>query len=364
MLDLPQRVPRTNSKHILLVVLLIGTTFSLSGPGTWEYLLDRKLLCTYQLTKMACAELKAEPSSEPSIEIISEVLEELVLKEVRCLEKELGRGAYGKVYTIKYDNAVYAAKEIHSLLVEVANPEEKQQLRHSFLHECYKCSVLHHPNIVRFVGVHYPHGDRSSIPAMVMELMDDSLTNFVKKSRISLKIKSSILHDVAFGLSYLHCHHPPIVHRDLSPNNVLITCDTVAKISDLGVAKVIKADSKMTKSKLTQAPGCADFMPPEALESSPKYSVCLDIFSYGGIVLHVVNQEWPTPEIQVRRNCRNDKLIALTEVQRRKKYLDDMKDGAEMLKPLVKLCLDNNPIKRPKMAVLFKMLEPFKVSVQ
>ena len=86
---------------------------------------------------MACA--------EPSVDFISEALQQLVLKEVKCLDKELGRGAYGKVYTVKYGDAIYAAKEIHSLLVEVANPEEKRQLRHNFLHECYKCSVLHHP---------------------------------------------------------------------------------------------------------------------------------------------------------------------------------------------------------------------------
>ena len=299
--------------------------------------------------------------AEPSIDIISEALQEL--KDVRCLDKELGRGSYGKVYTVKYSNVVYAAKEIHSLLVEVATDEEKRKLRNNFLRECYSCSVLDHPNIVRFIGVYYPHGDRSMIPAMVMELMDESLTNFVKKSPISLKMKSSILHDVASGLKYLHRYYPPIIHRDLSPNNVLMSSDMVAKISDLGVAKVVKADGKMTNNKLTQAPGCADFMPPEALEFPPKYNVSLDIFSYGGIVLHVSTQKWPSPEVAKKRNSKNDKLIALSELQRREKYLDEMKDGVEMLKPLVKLCLKDNPNKRPTIDVVFKMLEPFKVSV-
>ena len=302
---------------------------------------------------MACA--------ETSIDTISEALQELVLKDVVPTDnKELGRGAYGKVYTVKYCGRNYAAKEIHSLLVEEANPEEMQKLKNDFLRECYNCSILDHPHIVRFMGVYYPHGENSIIPVMVMELMNDSLTEFVKRSRASLKTKSSILHDVGFGLSYLHCRSQPIIHRDLSPNNILLTCDLVAKISDLGVAKVVKADSKMTKSKLTQAPGCVDFMPPEALESCPKYSVSLDIFSYGGIVLHVVNQEWPSPENPVRRS-RNDKLIALSEVERREKYLNMMEDDAEILKSLVKACLHNNPNKRPKIATIFKMLEPFKV---
>jgi len=297
-----------------------------------------------------------------SIDIISEELQKLILKEVTSLDKELGRGAYGRVYTVKYRETVYAAKEIHSLLLEVANPEEKQEMRHNFLRECYNCSILHHPNIVCFIGIYYPQGNEAVFPAMVMELMDDSLTKFVKKSHITLKIKSSILHDVARGLSYLHCHHPPIIHRDLSPNNVLMSCDLVAKISDLGVAKVVKADSKMTKNMLTQVPGCVDFMPPEALDSSPKYGITLDIFSYGGIVLHVVNQVWPTPESSVKQS-HNYKPIALTEVQRRQVHLDNMKDGAELLKPLVIACMNNNPDKRPKTAAIFNMLEPFKVLI-
>ena len=302
-------------------------------------------------------------SSKTSIDTISKALQELVLTGVTSLEQpELGRGAYGKVFTVRYCGTDYAAKEIHSLLVESANPEEKQDMKNNFLRECYNCSVLSHPNIVRFIGLYYPPKHDSLFPAMVMELMDDSLTNFVKKPIINLKIKSSILHDVSNGLDYLHSHNPPVIHRDLSPNNVLISHDLVAKISDLGVAKVLKADSKMTTNRLyTQAPGCIDFMPPEALESKPIYSVSLDIFSYGGIVLHVMNQEWPSPESQVKRDAKTDKLIALSEVERCQKHLDKMKDEANVLKPLVKACLNNNPSKRPKLSAIFKMLEPLKV---
>ena len=94
---------------------------------------------------------------------------------------------------------------------------------------------------------------------------------------------------MAQGLWYLHAHHPPIVHRDLSPNNVLLTSQFVAKISDLGVAKVIQTDNKKKK---TRAPGIVDFMPPETLLESPEYEPPLNVFSYGGVNLLVVNQEW------------------------------------------------------------------------
>ena len=289
-------------------------------------------------------------------------LQNLTLTGVTSLNQELGRGAYGKVFTVKYREKTYAAKEIHSLLLEVANPEEKRKIKNTFLRECYHCSLLSHPNIVRFVGVYYT--ERNSVfPVMIMELMDESLTHYVKKPNISMKMKASILYDVAFGLNYLHSYNPPIIHRDLSPNNILLSRDSVAKISDLGVAKVVQADSRATQTMLTKAPGTADFMPPESFEEMPNYETSLDIFSYAGIVLHVVNQDWPSPTNQVHINPKTGKGTVLSEVERRQAHLNKMKDRAEVLKPLVKACLHNLPSKRPKITAVFKMLEPLKVSI-
>ena len=297
-----------------------------------------------------------------SIDDITIALQNLTLTNVTPLDKELGRGAYGKVFMVKYCENIYAAKEIHSLLLEVANQEETQKIKNDFLRECYHCSVLRHPNIVRFVGVYYPKRN-SLFPVMVMELMAESLTHYVKKPDISMKMKASILYDVAFGLNYLHSYNPPIIHRDLSPNNILMSRDSIAKISDLGVARVVRADNRATQTMLTKAPGTVDFMPPESLGEMVDYDTSLDVFSYAGIVLHVVNQEWPSPTTQVRLDQRTGKLTALTEVKRRQAHLDKMKGGGEVLKPLVKACLNNLPAKRPTIAAVFKLLEPLKVSI-
>ena len=96
-----------------------------------------------------------------------------------------------------------------------------------------------------------------------MELMDTGLTSFIEKNRskITMNTKLSILHDVSLGLSYLHGRRPAVIHRDLSSNNVLLSKGhLVAKISDLGMAKMIRADSKQTRSRLTTAPGTLHFM--------------------------------------------------------------------------------------------------------
>ena len=140
---------------------------------------------------------------------------------------ELGRGAYGIVYAVKYCQTICAAKQIHSILVEGVGQVEMQRTIKSFMREYQQCSILCHPNVIQFrLGVYYPTGgggaNRMQLPVMVMEMMADSLTSFVEKhEKIPVHIKYSIVHDVSLGLCYLHNYDPPIVHHDLSPNNVL-----------------------------------------------------------------------------------------------------------------------------------------------
>ena len=276
--------------------------------------------------------------------------------------KELGRGAYGKVYVVKYCKMTCAAKEIHGILVEDVGEIERARTIQSFVVECRQCSKLRHPNIVQFLGIYYPTGadgatNKMRLPVMVMEMMLDSLTSFVKKPDIPIRIKYSIVHDVSLGLCYLHHHDPPIVHRDLSPNNVLLTTHYVAKISDLGVAKVIKADSKKT---MTKVPGTVDFMPPEALKNSPVYGPPMDVFSFAGIILHTFNQEWPNPIDPVYFNPKTRKQKALSEIERRQQHLDKMTREAKELRPLVEECLDYDPAVRPNIETVSDRIETSK----
>ena len=279
----------------------------------------------------------------------------LRLKGVTEIERdELGRGAYGRVYAVKYCQTICAAKEIHSILVEGVGQVEMQRTIQSFMWECRQCSTLRHPNVIQFLGVYYPTrgggANRIRLPVMVMEMMADSLTSFVDKhEKIPVRIKYSIVYDVSLGLCYLHNHDPPIVHRDLSPNNVLLTAHHVAKISDLGVAKVIKADSRKT---MTKAPGTVDFMPPEALDDTPEYGPPMDVFSFAGIILHTFNQQWPCPSKQVQFDPKTRRRVALSELERRQQYLDKMIGEAEVLRPLVEECLDDDPAVRPTIATV------------
>ena len=312
--------------------------------------------------KETVAQLKEEV---PEFKDIIPELKDVTLKGVIPLNDELGHGAYGSVFKVKYGQVMYAAKKIHPILIENVGSEEKQRIKDDFIRECLCCSGFRHPNIVKFVGVYYDSA-QSNLPMMVMELMDTSLTKFMEnnKGQITTQTKMQILHDVAQGLSFLHNHKPQILHRDLSSNNVMLTrCQIAAKIGDLGVAKVVRADNRQTKSKLTTAPGTLHFMPPEALiDDNPMYGTPIDVFSFGCVALHVFSEEWPNPSGQKMIDPLTDELVALSEVKRRQKYLDTMIGKAAVLREMIEKCLSDNPKKRPPIQEVSAFIEPLKVS--
>ena len=205
------------------------------------------------------------------------------------------------------------------------------------------------PNTLFIIsGVYYPATDQYRLPVMVMEKMHCSLRDLVEKyDNIPLNVKLSILSEVSLGLRYLHSRNPPIVHRDLTPNNILLGGHLEAKITDLGVAKVVKTESQKT---MTRIPGTPDYMPPEALSVRPVYGTSLDVFSYGGVILNTITQLWPQPTDLIQFNPDTGKRELVSEVARRQHYLDRMTGDAADLKPLVMSCLDDHPKYRPTAA--------------
>ena len=268
-----------------------------------------------------------------SNERLEEDLCRLRLSEVtRTSTKELGRGSYGTVFQVDVNGTLCAAKEMHPILAS-------DKCKHYFLTECVHSSQLLHPNLVQFIGIHYP-SPGTEVPWMIMELMYISLTGLIEnyeKKDIPLNFKLSILVDVSQGLQFLHSKN--IAHRDLSSNNVLLTRHFVAKIADLGMAKFIEGGSQ----KHTLAPGILMFMPPEALSVESVYGFPIDMFSLGCVTIHLVSMQWPTPRPIYTKQQDDDtgKMIALTE-QERSEYFVKFKQ-IPALKKVVEKCLQNDP---------------------
>ena len=260
-------------------------------------------------------------------------------------ERNIGDGSYATVVPLGFRGLKCAGKKLHTIFFENASPQEKEHMIDRFQEECQLLGRLKHPNIVQFLGVHFEDG--SDLPVLVMEFLHCTLSECVDRYGVlPEQVGTGILDDVATGLCYLHGHRPPIVHRDLSANNVLLSSNMTAKISDLGVAKILNL-TPARMSQMTKCPGTLSYMPPEALRERPSYDAKLDCFSVGVMILHVLCGRWPYPSEPTRVDPNNrKKVIGLTEAERREEYFQQVR-GDHPLVELIRGCLDNDPPQRP-----------------
>ena len=270
---------------------------------------------------------------------------------------QIGRGANGRILEAKWEGAVVAFKKIHSIFTNEVSDLEFQSFKRSFLRECEQSSRLRHPNIVRFFGIYHPPCAR--VPSLVMERLHCSLTSLLENNPVvPIGTKIWIIKDVALGLRYLHTRNPPIIHRDLSSNNVLLSKGMEGKIGDLGTARLL---DPRRQSRMTKAPGTVDFMPPEALANvtSIHYGKELDVFSFGCVMLHTLSHEWPTPSEAVIINPDTGLVTGgRSEVERRSRYFERIdRSRSDMFIPLIESCLSNLSKKRPSIVRVCDQLE-------
>ena len=160
---------------------------------------------------------------------------------------------------------------------------------YKYLQECQLMSSLRHPNITQFLGLCFFTG--TQLPLLVMERLETSLDDLLEHiPNLPLSLKCSVLEDVASGLLYLHNRPSPVIHRDLTANNVLLTSSLMAKISDMGNSRIVDLRDGQMARTLTKAPGSSVYMSPEALDDTHRYGPSLDVFSYGHLALFTLTQ--------------------------------------------------------------------------
>lgn len=281
-------------------------------------------------------------------------LRKFMISNVTLTGKAIGSGSYGSVEEVAIPGAVCAAKRIHEWVVE----ENDESIQQRYLEECRKMSSLRHPYIVQFLGICLLPG--SPLPALVMEKMWTSLHDILdpglkdsRKTSFSLSMKCSILHNVASGLSFLHRH--TIIHRDLSAKNVLLNKGLVAKVADLGMARIVPTKPV----PMTKAPGTPVYMPPEALEDISHYDASIDIFSLGVLTIFTLSGTFPVPMPATFTNA-EQQLVSRTEYERREKYMQKISiqlGETHILVDVIKFCLSNLPHERPDAQTTIKYFQ-------
>ena len=285
-------------------------------------------------------------------------LAEYEINDVKGLERSevKGTGCFGEVVEVTVGSIPRIAKRLLNVLLDQDDPIEKQAIQERFHYECLLLSRLDHPNVVEFVGVHFSKVNRSDV-TLIMERLHMDLEMFLKRTQIPLSIKLSILLDVSAGLLYLHTQlEKPLIHRDLTAGNILLTKDAHAKIADLGVSKILNCHP-LSVTAQTACPGAPAYMPPEALQEEPKYSTALDIFSFGHLSLYVSIETFP--QVFDVFNVPGVKdVIKAGELQllRRKKWIDRLPHNY-CLHSIITRCLNDKPNFRPKTKQLCKLMK-------
>ena len=195
----------------------------------------------------------------------------MLLAERYEVMERIGTGGMSDVYKAKDNklNRFVAVKVLKQEFCENANFVSK------FLVEAQAAAGLMHPNIVNVYDV----GEEDGIHYIVMELVEGiTLKKYIeKKARLSYKEAVSIAIQVSMGIEAAHNNH--IIHRDIKPQNIIISKEGKVKVTDFGIAKA--ATSNTVTSNVM---GSVHYTSPEQArggysdEKSDVYSLGITLF--------------------------------------------------------------------------------------
>ena len=194
----------------------------------------------------------------------------MVADRYEVLDK-VGAGGMSDVYRAK-DHKLNRFVAIKVLKQEFS---ENTEFRSKFRMEAQAAAGLMHPNIVNVYDV----GEESGFSYIVMELVEGiTLKKYIeKKARLSVKEAVSIAIQVARGIEAAHNNH--IIHRDIKPQNIIISKEGKVKVTDFGIAKA--ATSNTITSNVM---GSVHYTSPEQVrggfsdEKSDIYSLGITLF--------------------------------------------------------------------------------------
>ncbi|XP_028768319.1 MDIS1-interacting receptor like kinase 2-like [Neltuma alba] len=264
----------------------------------------------------------------------------------------IGEGALGKVYklTLPGEDKVFAIKK----LVCEADNLDIESIK-AFKSEIKALTETRHRNIVKLYGfcsqkLHtfliYEYMERGSLA--------DILRNDKEASELDWSRRFNIIKGVAQALSYMHhdCNQP-IVHRDISSKNILLSSNLEAHVSDFGTTRFLKPDSSIW----TTFAGTYGYAAPE-LAYTMAVTEKIDVYSFGVLAIEVLMGEHPGELISYNRTSGMNQInfkeildprLSSTNQQNLKKLA--------LIWHLALQCLQANPHARPAMRNVAQLME-------
>ncbi|KAL9684073.1 hypothetical protein QQ045_021505 [Rhodiola kirilowii] len=198
---------------------------------------------------------------------------------------KIGEGGYGPVYKGYLDHTPVAIKILK------ADAAEGQS---QFQQEVEVLSCIRHPNMVLLLGA---CPERGTLVYEYMEKgsLEDCLFRRGNTPVLPWQLRFRIAAEITTGLLFLHHAKPePLVHRDLKPGNILLNRNYVAKISDVGLARLVPQSvaNQVTQYRMTSAAGTFCYIDPE-YQQTCMLSTKSDVYSLGIMLLQIITAKPP-----------------------------------------------------------------------
>lgn len=187
----------------------------------------------------------------------------------------LGQGGMGAVYKV-YDEKLKRIVALKTLLMN-----DSPELLKRFKREAQATARLRHPNIINI----YEIGEIKDQAYLVMDFIDGTTLEDRLRGKNKLSLKKSLEVMVKIVRAVDYAHKNKIIHRDLKPQNIMLDKDDNPLILDFGLAKIIDAESKLTKTGTVM--GSLAYMSPEQV-GGEKLDYRSDIFALGAILYNVI----------------------------------------------------------------------------
>ena len=252
-----------------------------------------------------------------------------------ALERELGGGGMSRVF-VAQERRLNRKVVIKVLSMELAAGVSADR----FEREIQLAASLQQANIVPILAA----GETDGMPFYTMPYVEgESLRALLGKTgRLSVAMVQSVLRDVAKALSY--AHDRGVVHRDIKPDNVLLSGGT-AVVTDFGIAKAISAaratQDGSTLTQLGTSIGTPAYMSPEQAAGDPSVDHRADIYSLGCMAYELLTGQPPFHGKSPARTL----AAHMTETPRPVGELRP--DTPPALAQLVMRCLEKEPAQRP-----------------
>jgi serine/threonine protein kinase len=199
------------------------------------------------------------------------------------LEEPLGMGGMATVYRAM-DGALQVERAIKILSKELVT---HQKLRTRFITEARTMARLRHPNVVTVYDVSIDEAR----PFIVMEMIEGgSLADLIQlRGRLAVKRACELMIGALKGVQA--AHDQGVVHRDLKPDNILLTLEGVPKVTDFGIAHV--EDLGMALTRTGTVMGTLAYMSPEQRTSARDADARSDVFAMGATLYVAVTGKEP-----------------------------------------------------------------------